>query len=108
MCSEYASPKSVYDTEEHERPRYGEMIDMLAATKQTVLLIEADTSLRRLIALGLQYRGMHVIEANSPTNLPAVIEAYQPRLVVLDIDGEAGSDHSLLMLAQAHPYLSTL
>lgn len=76
-------------------------------TSNTVLLIEADKSLRRLIALGLQYRGIHVIEANSPMNLP-VLETQQPGLVVLDIDGEAGSDHSLLAGAQEHPYLSSL
>ncbi len=76
-------------------------------TSDTVLLIEADKSLRRLIALGLQYRGIHVIEANSPMNLP-VLETQQPGLVVLDIDGEAGSDHSLLAVAQEHPYLSSL
>jgi DNA-binding NtrC family response regulator len=88
--------------------RYGE-IDMLPTTRQTVLLIEADRSLRRLIALGLQYRGMRVIEASSPVNLPSIdIEAQSPSLVVLDVDGEAGSNHSLLTLAQAHPYLSTL
>ncbi len=77
---------------------------MLHGTGHTVLLIEADRSLRRLIALGLQYRGMHVIEASSPTNLPA-LETQQPSLVVLDIDGEARSDHSLLAIAKAHPYL---
>jgi len=82
---------------------------MLPATRHTVLLIEADTSLRRLIALGLQYRGMRVIETSSPTNLPSIdIEAQAPSLVVLDIDGKAGSDHSLLSLAQANPYLATM
>ncbi len=82
---------------------------MLPATRQTVLLIEADRSLRRLIALGLQYRGIRVIETDSPTNLPSFdIEAQLPSLVVLDIDGEAGSDHSLLSLTQAHPSLSAL
>ena len=80
---------------------------MLHGTRHTVLLIEADKSLRRLIALGLQYRGMHVIEASSLTSLPA-LEAQRPGLVVLDIDGEARSDHSLLAIAQAHPYLSSL
>ena len=79
----------------------------MQGTSDTVLLIEADKSLRRLIALGLQYRGIHVIEANSPMNLP-VLETQQPGLVVLDIDGEAGSDHSLLVVAQEHPYLSSL
>jgi len=80
---------------------------MLHGPRHTVLLIEADKSLRRLIALGLQYRGMHVIEASSPASLPA-LEAQMPGLVVLDIDGDARSDHSLLALAQAHPYLSSL
>src|SRR5215472_12647976 len=80
---------------------------MLHGTGHTVLLIEADRSLRRLIALGLQYRGMQVIEASSPTNLPD-LEAQQPGLVVLDIDGEPRSDHSFLAIAQAHPFLSSL
>ena len=89
-------------------PRYGE-VDMLPKTRQTVLLIEADTSLRRLIALGLQYRGMRVIEASSPTHLPPIdVEAQLPSMLVLDVDGEAVSDHSLLSLTQEHPYLSTL
>ena len=80
---------------------------MLNGTRHTVLLIEADRSLRRLIALGLQYRGMHVIEASSPMKLPD-LEAQRPSLVVLDIDGEARSDHSLLAKTQAHLYLSSL
>ena len=42
---------------------------MSNGTRPTVLLIEADTSLRRLIALGLEYRGMHVIEVSSAWNL---------------------------------------
>ena len=86
---------------------------MLQRTGHTVLLIEADRSLRRLIALGLQYRGMHVIEAdfsidvpghftppdfceaqiNAPSSLEAylqkIVEAQQPDIVVLDIDSEA-------------------
>ncbi len=111
MCSKYAFPKSVLRYRRARASmlsRYGE-IDMLPANRQTVLLIEADRSLRRLITLGLQYRGMRVIEASSPTNLPTIgIEAELPSLVVLDVDGEAGSDLSLLDLAQAHPYLSTL
>jgi DNA-binding NtrC family response regulator len=80
---------------------------MLQGTRHTVLLIEADRSLRRLIALGLQHRGMHVIEASSTRNL-TIFEAQKPGLVVLDIDGEAGSDHALLSTTRAHPYLSTL
>ncbi len=80
---------------------------MLHRTRPVILLIEADRSLRRLITLGLQTRGMDVIEGGSPVNLPN-LEGLQPGLVVLDIDGEVGSDHSLLSVAQAHPYLSTL
>jgi len=79
---------------------------MLNGTRHTVLLIEADRSLRRLIALGLQYRGMHVIEASTPMKLPD-LEAQRPSLVVLDIDGEARSDHSLLAKTQAHLYHSS-
>jgi len=80
---------------------------MLSATKQTVFLIEADASLRRLIALGLQYRGMHVIEVNSPTSLPT-IEAQQSSLLVLDVDSRGSSDWSLLAAVQAEPSLSAL
>ena len=80
---------------------------MLQQRKHTVLLIEADTSLRRLITLGLQYRGMHVIEASSPASLPA-IQSQLPDVVVLDIDSEVGSNHALLSTFQSHPYFSTI
>lgn len=73
----------------------------------TVLLIEEDASLRRLIALGLQYRGMRIIEAPSPEHLP-VIEAQQPDLLLLDVEGGVSSSWSLLATVQSHPYLSTL
>jgi CheY-like chemotaxis protein len=105
---------------------------MLQRTGHTVLLIEADRSLRRLIALGLQYRGMHVIETSFPPDLaghftspdfceakidaPAslevwlqkIFESQQPDVVVLDIDSEAGSDHALLSTIQSQPCLSTV
>jgi len=80
---------------------------MLQERKHTVLLIEADRSLRRLITLGLQYRGMHVIEASSPASLPA-IQSKLPDVVVLDIDGEVGSNHALLSTFQAHPDFSSV
>ncbi len=73
--------------------------------RATVLLIEPDTSLRRLIALGLQSRNMHVIEASSPAHLPP---GEAPDLLILDVDGRASSDHSLLTDVYAHPQLSTL
>ena len=84
---------------------------MSNGTRPTVLLIEADTSLRRLIALGLEYRGMHVIEASSAWNLPTLINKVgtkKPDLLILDVDGARGSDWTLIEAAQAHPYLSTL
>ena len=37
--------------------------------KSTVLLIEPDPVLRRLIVLGLEHRGMRVIEAKSATDM---------------------------------------
>lgn len=78
-------------------------------TEQTVLLVIADNSLRRLITLGLQYRGMRTIEASSPAALPAdEIEERPPALLVLDVDGGVSSDWSLLEAAQEHHYLSTL
>ena len=80
---------------------------MRQATRHMVLLIEADRSLRRLITLGLQYRGMHVIEASCPTNLPG-LESQLPDVVVLDIDGEAGRNHALLSTIQSHPNFSTI
>src|SRR5260370_17835894 len=80
---------------------------MLHETSDTVLLIEADRSLRRLIGLGLQCRGIHVSEASSPMNLP-VLDAQQSGLVVCDMEGEVGSDDTLLTVTQAHSYLSNL
>lgn len=76
-------------------------------TRATVLLIESDASLRRLIALGLQYRGMHVIEAASPQHM-LDSEVEPPDLLILDIDGRISSDRSQLTTVQADPYLSTL
>lgn len=77
--------------------------------QQTVLLIVADNSLRRLITLGLQYRGMRTIEASSPSTLPAdELEEQQPDLLVLDVDSGVNSDWSLLELVQEHHYLSDL
>lgn len=80
---------------------------MLQERKHIVLLIEADRSLRRLITLGLQYRDMHVIEASSPASLPAM-QSQLPDVVVLDIDGEVGSNHDLLSTFQTHPYFSSV
>lgn len=80
---------------------------MLQGKKHTVLLIESDTSLRRLITLGLQYLDMHVIEGSSPTSIPTLHEQL-PDVIVLDIDGEVGSNHALLSIFQSHPHFSSL
>ncbi len=80
---------------------------MLHGTKPTVLLVEADTSLRRLIALGLQYRGMYVIEVDSSTQLNALAEPL-PQLLVLDIDSGVNSDWSMLAMVYEQPQLSTI
>jgi DNA-binding NarL/FixJ family response regulator len=80
-----------------------------AENGQNILLIVADYSLRRLITLGLQYRGMRTIEASSPTSLPAdEIETQPPDLLVLDVDSGVSSDWELLEAVQEHHYLSTL
>jgi DNA-binding NtrC family response regulator len=84
-----------------------EEVDMLQQRKHTVLLIEADTSLRRLITLGLQYRGMRVIEASSPTMIPA-LQSRLPDVVVLDIDGEAGSNHALLSTFRSYSHFASV
>lgn len=76
-------------------------------TRSTVLLIEPDISLRRLIALGLEHRGMQVVEVSS---LAALEDRpiTDPDLLVLDIDSGYRDDISLLSAVQTHPYLSTL
>lgn len=81
--------------------------EMQRATSSTILLIEPDDSLRRLIALGLLRRGMRVIEGNS---LAALAEQpiVDPDLLVLDIDNGSCDDATLLASVQAHPYLATL
>jgi DNA-binding response OmpR family regulator len=80
---------------------------MSHGTQPTVLLIESDPSLRRLITLGLQHRGMCVITADSLNNLPS-FEARSISLLILDVDGGVHSNWSLLTAVQAHSSLSTL
>lgn len=75
--------------------------------KPAILLIEADASLRRLIKLSLQLRGMYVIEAHASADL-LLGETIRPDVLVLDVDGSIKSDWPLLAVVQAHPLLSTL
>ncbi|MDQ2903865.1 MAG: hypothetical protein M3Y81_09960 [Chloroflexota bacterium] len=76
-------------------------------SRSTVLLVEADPSLRRLITLGLEYHGMHVIEAGSLAELSAPAGP-APELLVLDIDQGIRCDWSLLEATQATPSLAGL
>ena len=83
---------------------------MSSEKKPVVLLIEPDAALRRLIALGLEHRGMRIIEANSPAHLPS-LEAQALDLLVLDLDGGVGRNRTFLSAAHtllAHPRFSTL
>ena len=80
---------------------------MQQATRHSVLLVEANPSLRRMIALGLQHRGLHVIEADSPASISVPLSGL-PDVMILDIDGEAGNGQTLLEQAEAHPALSSL
>ncbi len=80
---------------------------LTTAMTTRVLLIEADTSLRRLISLGLQHRGMHVIEAASPACVP-LCDMQQVDLLVLDVDTGVKQNWSYLEALQLHPTLSAL
>jgi DNA-binding response OmpR family regulator len=78
---------------------------MSQGKKPTILLLEADASLRRLIALGLQHRGVHVIEVRSAEHVSSLgIQSLD--LLILDIDGGLHSDWSLVEAAQSHPYFT--
>ncbi len=80
---------------------------MLQERKHTVLLIEADRSLRRLITLGLESRCMHVIEASSLESIND-LQSLRPDVAVLDIDGEAGSNHALFWTLLSYPYFTSI
>ena len=88
-----------------ERQRVSE--EMPCEASSTVLLIEPDISLRRLIALGLESRGLQVIGISSLTDL-ADRPIADPDLLVLDIDNGYRDDASLLAGVQSHPYLAKL
>ena len=78
---------------------------MLQGKKPIVLLIEADASLRRLIALGLQHRNMDVIEASSFVHAPSIETA---DLLIIDVDGGIHSDWSLLASVKTAPAFATV
>ena len=71
----------------------------------TVLLIEGDVALRRVIALGLQHQGISVLEAASAQQARALLEQH-PSLVIQDIDSSVPSDRLLLPELRARDALS--
>ncbi len=78
---------------------------MLQGKKPIVLLIEADVSLRRLIALGLQHRNMDVVEASSFAHALSIETA---DLLIIDVDSGIHSDWSLLTSIQNSPTFATV
>lgn len=71
----------------------------------TVLLVEGDVALRRVIALGLRYQGISVLEAASAQQARALLEQH-PSLVIQDIDSGVPSDRLLLPELRADDALS--
>ena len=80
---------------------------MVQGKMPTILLVETDASLRRLMTIGLQQHGMRVIEVSSSDTMSA-LDVQQLDLLVLDIDNDVHSNWQLLETAQSHPYLSAL
>ncbi len=80
---------------------------MQRATRHSILLVEANPSLRRMISLGLQHHGLHSIEANIPASFPTSSTG-APELIILDIDGKMIESQALLAQIEAHPALSRL
>lgn len=78
-----------------------------AVRQRTILLVEADPALRRMITLGLQYRGLRVIDVDSPGELSDMSKS-NPDLVLLDIDGKVGNGVQSLAEVQANPTLTSL
>jgi CheY-like chemotaxis protein len=80
---------------------------MVQGKQSTILLIEADASLRWLIALGLKQKEMQVVEARSPSDLPT-LDTSQFHLLVLDIDDGIYSNWSLVEEARRHPIFASM
>ncbi|HEY7350697.1 MAG TPA: response regulator [Ktedonobacterales bacterium] len=78
---------------------------MEAADTNTVLLVEGDTALRRVIAMGLRQQGMSVLEAASPQQARALLDQ-RPSLLVVDVDSGFASDRMLLPDLRAYDGLA--
>ncbi len=68
--------------------------------KRSVLLVEADAALRRVITLGLRQQGVEVLEAASTKQAQMLLER-NPSLLIVDVDGGVASDWSLLERVKA-------
>jgi len=66
-----------------------------AVDTTTVLLVEGDAALRRVIAMGLRHQGLSVLEAASPQQARALLDQ-RPSLLVVDVDSGLASDRKLL------------
>jgi CheY-like chemotaxis protein len=73
----------------------------------TVLLLEADPAIRRMITLGLQHRGLQVIEAASLSALPSSdLPSFD--LLILDVDHGVACNWTMLDAVQENPDFATL
>lgn len=79
----------------------------LHTSTSTVILLEAEPSLRRLISLGLCHQGLKVVAAPSLDAVPPA-EIATADLLVLDIDSDIFCDWPLLTAVQQHPQLAML
>jgi Response regulators consisting of a CheY-like receiver domain and a winged-helix DNA-binding domain len=79
----------------------------LSTDTSTVILLEAEPSLRRLITLGLDHQGLKVVAASSLGDV-STDEIAAADLLVLDIDGDFACDWPLLEAIQQHPQLAML
>ncbi len=73
---------------------------MSTEQKRSVLLVEADAALRRVITLGLRQQGVEVLEASTMRQAQTLLE-HHPSLLIVDVDGGISSDWSLLEQARA-------
>jgi DNA-binding response OmpR family regulator len=78
---------------------------MEAADTNTVLLVEGDAALRRVIAMGLRHQGMSVLEASSAQQARALLDQ-RPALLVVDVDSSPAGDRKLLPDLRAYDGLA--
>ncbi len=76
-------------------------------TSSKILVFEPDSSLRRLITLGLLHRGLRVVEADSLASLEKA-DIASVDLLLLDVDNGMACDWELLNTLQAQPRSTSL